>query len=50
MVASETLQFDDYSKYASGMFDAEERKHRHETIFEDDKQKAFDIGKHFCEQ
>ena len=44
LFASETLQFDDYGKYASGMFDAEERRKRHETVFEEDKARARALG------
>ncbi|MDR2106854.1 MAG: flavodoxin family protein [Coriobacteriales bacterium] len=44
LCAAETLQFDDYSKYAAGRFDAQERLSRHETVFKDDLQKAFDLG------
>jgi multimeric flavodoxin WrbA len=44
VLASETLQFDDYSAYASGMFDAEARRERHETVFPQDLQRAFDLG------
>lgn len=43
--ASETWQFDDYSKYAADMFDVEARKKRHEEVFPQDCRKAYEMGK-----
>jgi multimeric flavodoxin WrbA len=43
--ATETLQFGDYSKFASGMFDADERKKRHATVFRQDCRDAYDLGR-----
>jgi multimeric flavodoxin WrbA len=43
--ASETWQFDDYSKYAADMFDVAARKRRHEEVFPEDCRKAFEMGK-----
>jgi multimeric flavodoxin WrbA len=43
--ATETLQFGDYSKFASGRFDADERKKRHQTVFRQDCRDAFDLGR-----
>lgn len=40
-----TMQFDDYSKYSSSMFDPADRKQRHEEVFPQDCQAAFDLGK-----
>jgi len=45
VTASETWQFDDYSKYAADMFDVEARKRRHEEIFPEDCRKAYEMGK-----
>jgi multimeric flavodoxin WrbA len=45
VAAAETWQFDDYSKYAADMFDVEARKRRHEEVFPQDCQNAFDMGK-----
>ena len=45
LCAVETWQFDDYSKYASTMFDVEARKKRHEEVFPQDLQKAFELGR-----
>jgi hypothetical protein len=44
LVVTETYQFDDYSKYASGMFDPKQRASRHETVFKEDCKKAFELG------
>jgi multimeric flavodoxin WrbA len=44
VLASETWQFDDYEKYASGMFDAAQRAERHATVFPQDLQRAFELG------
>jgi multimeric flavodoxin WrbA len=44
LLSTETYQFDDYSRYASSMFDVQQRKLRHETIFEDDLRKAYEMG------
>lgn len=41
----DTYQFDDYSKYASAMFDPVAKKQRHETVFPEDCQKAYEMGK-----
>lgn len=43
--ASETWQFDDYSKYAADMFDVEARKHRREEVFPQDCQNAYEMGR-----
>jgi multimeric flavodoxin WrbA len=45
--ATETLQFGDYSKFATGRFDADERKKRHQTVFRQDCRDAFDLGRRF---
>ncbi len=44
MIASETLQVKDYSKYDWTMFDAEQRKERREKVFPQDLEKAFKKG------
>lgn len=40
----DTYQFDDYSKYASAMFDPVAKKQRRDTVFPEDCKKAFDMG------
>ena len=42
--ATDTLQFDDYSRYASSLFDPEAKKHRHDTVFPEVCKKAFELG------
>ena len=44
LLSTETYQFDDYSRYASSMFDVQQRKLRHETVFKDDLKKAYELG------
>lgn len=45
IAAVDTLQFPDYSKYASEMFDGAAKKLRHETVFPEECAKAFEMGK-----
>lgn len=42
---SETLQVEDYSRYHLGFFDGDERHRRRETVFPQDCQKAFELGR-----
>lgn len=44
LLSTETLQAKDYSRYHLGGFDAEARRLRHETVFPQDCQKAFELG------
>ena len=44
LISADTLQVNDYSRYNWTMFDPEAKKQRHETVFPQDKQKAFDFG------
>ena len=44
LISSDTLQVKDYSRYHWTMFDHEHKKQRHETVFPEDKQKAFALG------
>ena len=44
LISSDTLQVHDYDRYNWTMFDPEAKKQRHETVFPQDKQKAFDFG------
>lgn len=43
--AVDTMQFDDYSKYASALFDGEAKKRRRETEFPKECQRAYELGK-----
>lgn len=45
MYCCNTYQFDDYSKYQSSRFSEPEKALHRATIFPQDKQKAFDLGK-----
>ena len=49
MVAAETWQFDDYSKYSSSMFDVAERERIRREEFPLTLQEAFDMGKRLTE-
>ncbi len=42
VISAETLQVRDYDNYNMTMFDASERKNRHDTVFPLDCQKAFE--------
>lgn len=44
LISSDTLQVKDYSRYNWTMFDPAYKKERHETVFPEDKKKAFDLG------
>ncbi len=44
MISGDTLQTDTYEKYNWTMFDPEAKKKRHETVFPDEKRKAFALG------
>jgi len=44
LISSDTLQVKDYSRYNWTMFNPEAKKERHETVFPEDKQKAFALG------
>ncbi len=44
LVCSDTLQVKDYSRYHLGRFDAEAKRLRHETVFPQDCQMAFELG------
>jgi len=44
LISSDTLQVKDYSRYNWTMFNPEHKKARHETVFQEDKKKAFALG------
>jgi multimeric flavodoxin WrbA len=48
LIATSTYQFDDYSKYAMTYFDGKKRLKRRETVFLEDCQKSFELGKKLC--
>ena len=43
--ANSTWQFDDYSKYEAGVFDVERKQKRHEEVFPQDLQNAYEMGR-----
>ncbi len=45
VTALDTMQFDDYSKYASEMFDGAAKKLRKETVFPEECAKAYEMAK-----
>ncbi|WP_048149227.1 flavodoxin family protein [Methanolacinia paynteri] len=45
----ETLQFEDYGRVVSGLFDPEARKERHRTVFPEDCKKAYELGRRLAE-
>lgn len=44
LLATDTMQVKDYSRYHIGMFDGEAKRHRHETVFPEDCRKAYELG------
>jgi multimeric flavodoxin WrbA len=50
LLSASTYQFDDYDKYAMTFFDGRKRLKRRETIFLEDCNKAFKIGKEYCQK
>ncbi len=44
LLATDTLQVKDYSRYHLAGFDAEAKRLRHETVFPQDCQKAYELG------
>ena len=44
LLSTDTLQAKDYSRYHLGLWDADAKRQRHETVFPQDCQKAYDLG------
>lgn len=44
LVSSDTLQYPDYDRYESGMFNKEEKLRRHARVFPQDCRRAFELG------
>ncbi len=44
MFVTDTLQFDDYSKYVSTLFDPAEKKKHRDVQFPKDCKKAYELG------
>ncbi|HXW98244.1 MAG TPA: flavodoxin family protein [Methanomicrobiales archaeon] len=47
LLISDTLQFDDHSKYEASAFDHEAKARRHREVFPEECRKAFEMGKRF---
>jgi multimeric flavodoxin WrbA len=45
LLVTDTMQFDDYSKYVSSAFDPAAKAKRHREVFPEDCRKAFALGK-----
>lgn len=45
IVSTDTLQFDDYSKYESSIFDSHAKQHRHDTVFQKECTEMFHRGR-----
>jgi hypothetical protein len=50
MIATDTYQFDDYSKYVTPGIDAKSKAKRHQEEFPKDCLKAFEMGARFARQ
>jgi len=48
--ANDTLQFDDYSKYDASMFNVEAKRRRHEEVFPQDLQRAYELGQRLLQK
>ena len=50
LISSDTLQVKDYGRYNWTMFNPEHKKERHETVFPEDKKKAFALGEQMASE
>ena len=48
LLAADTMQVRDYSRYHLGMFDGDAKCLRHETVFPEDCRKAYELGVKLC--
>ena len=48
LLATDTMQVKDYSRYHLAGFDAKAKQLRHETVFPEDCRKAYELGKRLC--
>jgi hypothetical protein len=48
LLATDTYQFDDYSKYVAPGMDAEAKANRRKEVFPEDCRKAFEMGARFA--
>ncbi len=50
LLSTDTYQFDDYAKYETSAFDAQDKAERHKTVFPQDCEKAFELGARLIRQ
>ena len=48
LLATDTMQVKDYSRYHLAGFDAQAKLLRHETVFPEDCRKAYELGRRLC--
>ena len=48
LLATDTMQVKDYSRYHLAGFDAQAKQLRHETVFPEDCRKAYELGRRLC--
>ncbi|MBQ9338273.1 MAG: flavodoxin family protein [Lentisphaeria bacterium] len=48
LLATDTMQVKDYSRYHLGRFDADAKQIRHESVFPEDCRKAYALGVNLC--
>ncbi len=49
LLATDTMQFDDYSKYDNTLFDPDAKERRRREVFPDDEARAFELGRRLTE-
>jgi multimeric flavodoxin WrbA len=49
LLATDTLQFDDYSKYENSRFDPDAKRRRHRDVFPQDEARAVALGRRLAE-
>ena len=50
LLATDTMQVKDYGRYHLGGWDGDAKRLRHETVFQQDCQKAFELGRRLAEK
>ena len=50
LVVTDTLQYSDYSKYQSAIFDEEKKRKRKKSVFPKDCKKAYEMGRRLASQ
>ena len=44
LLSTDTMQVRDYTRYHLGCWDGDAKRHRHETVFPEDRRKAYELG------